>query len=186
MKLIVGLGNPGFKYRATRHNIGFMILDKIASRFGIRINNRLFSSLCGKGSIGESEVLLVKPLTYMNLAGKAVFEIVRKNDISLEDLLIIMDDVDLQLGRIRLRPGGSSGGHKGLRSIIEELETEDFSRLRVGIGPKEDQGFLSDYVLTPFKRAEKKRLGDSIERSCLCAEVWTREGTEPAMRSFNA
>jgi PTH1 family peptidyl-tRNA hydrolase len=163
-----------------------MVLDKVASHFGIRLKGKMFGSLCGKGSIGGEEVMLVKPLTYMNLSGKAVFEIAQKNDVSLGGILVIMDDIDLQLGKIRLKPGGSSGGHKGLRSIIEELETEDFSRLRVGIGPQRREGPLSDYVLRPFKRSERRDLTDSIDKCSLCVETWARKGSAAAMNRFNA
>lgn len=185
MKIIVGLGNPGFRYRATRHNIGFMVLDKIAGDAGIKIKKRLFGSLNGTGKAEGREVMLVKPLTFMNLSGKAVSEVREKRRVSLEDLLIIMDDVDLPLGTIRLKPKGSSGGHKGLRSIIEELKTEEFPRLRVGIGSQE-KGFLSDYVLAPFRKDEREILEDVITRCSLCAKAWIREEIEAAMNGFNS
>jgi len=188
MRLIVGLGNPGFRYRATRHNIGFMALDKIASRSRIKIKDRIFGALCGRGSVGGREALLMKPLTYMNLAGSAVARAVERKRLPLEDLLVITDDADLDLGRIRLRTGGSSGGHRGLRSVIEELGTEEFARLRAGIGPRPDREevFLSDFVLSPFGRGERGRLKESIESCCACAETWARDGAEAAMRIFNS
>lgn len=188
IKAVVGLGNPGFRYRATRHNIGFMVLDRIASDSRIKIKKRTAHSLYGRGRLMGQEILLVKPLTYMNLSGKAVSEIKESNDIPLEDLLIVMDDIDLPFGRIRLRPKGSSGTHKGLHSIIEELGTENFLRLRVGIGSQNNQGkasILSDYVLAPFKREEKKALDDLIERCSRCIRVWIKEGPEAAMNRFN-
>ncbi|MFH1752833.1 MAG: aminoacyl-tRNA hydrolase [Candidatus Omnitrophota bacterium] len=186
MKLIIGLGNPGFRYRATRHNIGFMVADRLAKRLGIKINNKLFNSLCGKGEIENVEVMLVKPLTYMNLSGKAVCEVMEKRGIPAEDILIIMDDIDLELGRIRLKEGGSAGTHNGLRSVIEELGIEGFSRLRVGIGPKTGEGLLRDFVLTPFKRSERGALDEAIADGSLCAEAWVKEGATAAMNRFNS
>ena len=186
MKLVAGLGNPGLKYRSTRHNIGFMVLDSLAARFGIRARKRAFNSLCGKGKIGGVEMMLAKPLTYMNLSGIALSAIKHKEGVALEDLLVIMDDVDLPLGKIRLRPKGSSGSHKGLRSVVEKLESESFPRLRVGIAPQEEVGYLKDYVLSPFKRNERKTLASSIERCTRCVETWARDGIESAMRIFNA
>lgn len=186
MKLIAGLGNPGLRYRSTRHNIGFMVIDKLASRYGIRIKDKLFQSLCGNGRIEGADVILVKPLTYMNLSGKAIIEIMKKKDISSEDILIIVDDADLELGRIRLRSKGSSGGHNGLRSIIEESGTEDIMRLRVGVGSQGRSGELRNYVLSPFKRAERGPLTDTIERSCLCVKAWVEVGASIAMTRFNS
>jgi len=186
MKLVVGLGNPGFRYRATRHNIGFMVLDKVASRSGIKIKNKLFNSLCGKGMVENEETMFIKPLTYMNLSGKAVCEVIDKKDISLDDVLVVLDDIDLELGRIRLKESGKAPTHNGLRSIIEELGTEGFSRLRVGIGPKTGEGLLRDFVLMPFKRSEKGALEGSIEKSFLCVECWIKEGGSAAMNRFNS
>ncbi len=184
MKLITGLGNPGFRYRATRHNIGFMVIDKIAVKSRIRLKRRGFNSLFGAGMISNQEVMLVKPLTYMNLSGKAILELKRKEKVALEDLLIIADDVNLEIGRMRMRPKGSSGGHKGLKSIIDELASEGFPRLRIGIGPKKDRD-LTGHVLAPFKRGERGMLYDAIENGCLCAEAWIGEGIESAMSRFN-
>ena len=150
MKIIVGLGNPGFRYRHTRHNIGFMTVDFLASRFRIRLRNRLFDSLCGMGAIGSEEVLLVKPLTYMNLSGKAVYQMVKHERCSLIEILIVMDDADLELGKIRIRPKGSAGGHNGLKSIIEELGTEEVPRLTeevvAGRSPR-DEGCPSEELM---------------------------------------
>lgn len=186
MKLIIGLGNPGFRYRNTRHNIGFMVLDRIAKDFCIKIKGKIFAhSLCGKGMIDNKDVMLVKPTTYMNLSGRALGEIIEELDIHLKDLLVIMDDIDLPLGRMRLRPKGSSGGHKGLHSIIEELGSEDFPRLRVGIKAHKKEGDLKDYVLSPFKRTERNTLCDLIERCSLCVKTWISEGIEAAMSRFN-
>ena len=143
--------------------------------------------MCGTGRIAGEEVMLIKPLTYMNLSGNAVLEIKKKKDISHEEMLVIIDDISLLLGKIRLRPNGSSGGHKGLRSIIERLNTDEFPRLRVGIGSKESKGVgdLSNYVLAPFKRSERRILKDLMKRSSMCVETWVREGAETAMSGYN-
>ena len=185
MKVIIGLGNPGFRYRSTRHNIGFMAVDLVASRSGIRVRKRLFDSLCGRGAIDGEEVLLVKPLTYMNLSGKAVYQMVKQEGCSLSDILIVMDDADLELGKIRLRPKGSAGGHNGLRSIIEELGTEELPRLRIGIGAADRSNGLRDHVLSPFMRAERDKVRESIESSAACVEEWVNEGIDAAMARFN-
>ncbi len=183
MKLIVGLGNPGFRYRSTRHNIGFMALDRMAETSGIRLKKRTAHSLFGMGKIGDQEIFLAKPLTYMNLSGKAVSEIVKSRDLSLDDLLVVMDDKDLPLGRIRLRQKGSPGGHNGLRSVAEELGTEEFPRLRIGIGP--NINILRDHVLTPFRRDEREALKDVLESSKRCIEIWIMDGIDTAMNRFN-
>jgi len=184
MKVIIGLGNPGFKYRHTRHNIGFMVLERVAKNTRIRIKNRSFGSLCGVGKIGRGEVMLAKPMTYMNLSGKAVSGIVKDKTLSLDELLVIMDDKDLPLGKVRIRKNGTSGGHNGLRSIIEELGTDEFPRLRVGIGPPKDM--LIDYVLTPFGRGERNTLESAIDKSILCIDTWISEGIDTAMNRFNS
>jgi PTH1 family peptidyl-tRNA hydrolase len=186
MKLIVGLGNPGLRYRSTRHNIGFMALDEIAARHRIRLRNRACNSLCGRGRLGGEEALLVKPLTFMNLSGGAVREIGKREDAGISDMLIILDDVDLPLGAIRLRAKGSAGGHKGLRSVIAELGTEDVARLRIGVGPGEREGALRDFVLSPFKRSERKILIESVKHAADCAEAWVADGAERAMSIFNS
>ncbi|MBL7068892.1 MAG: aminoacyl-tRNA hydrolase [Candidatus Omnitrophica bacterium] len=183
MKAIIGLGNPGFKYRHTRHNIGFMVLDRVAKSSRIRLKNKSFGSLWGVGKIGKEEVMLAKPLTYMNLSGKAVSEIVRNKGFSLENLLVIMDDKDLPLGKIRVRKNGTSGGHNGLRSIIEGLGTDEFPRLRIGIGPPKNM--LRDYVLTPFGRGERGGLSGAMEISILCVNVWITKGIDAVMNRFN-
>ncbi len=186
MKAIVGLGNPGFRYRSTRHNAGFMAAEMLARRSGIRLRERLFSSLCGKGNVGGERVLVAEPLTYMNRSGKAVRVIVEKNLMDLRDLLVISDDKDIELGRIKLKAKGSAGSHNGLISIIKELGTEEFSRLKIGIGAQLDGILLRDHVLASFKRSERKLLDRVLEQACLCAEAWIREGPEAAMNRFNS
>ncbi len=185
MKLIVGLGNPGFRYRSTRHNVGYMVLDGLAGQNKVRIRNRKHNSVCGAGNIAGEGVLLAKPLTFMNLSGHAVSLIIKKENISLEDILIISDDTALELGSIRFRERGSSGGHKGIGSVIDELKTQDFQRLRIGIGAKKGEMPLSDYVLAPFRRSEQSSLNDTIQKSCGCIETWIRQGAQAAMAKYN-
>ena len=185
MKAIVGLGNPGFRYKATRHNVGFMVADRLAQRSCIKLRERLFWSLCGRGSIGGKKAILAKPLTYMNLSGKAVRDLINKSAIGTEDLLIILDDKDIELGRIKLKTRGSGGSHNGLVSIIGELGTEEFSRLKIGIGSQRENALLRDHVLTPFKRNERKLLGQTIEQACQCVEAWVSAGAAAAMNRYN-
>jgi PTH1 family peptidyl-tRNA hydrolase len=186
VKAIIGLGNPGLKYIATRHNVGFLVVRHLARVRKIRLRQRLFHSLSGRGRIGACEVLLGLPNTYMNLSGEAVAEIVKAKKIALEDLLVVCDDINLPLGKMRIRPRGSDGGHKGLRSIIKELGSEDFSRLRVGIGlPQHKEQDLSKYVLARFKRSELKSVEEVVEEAARASQVWVQQGVTTAMNKFN-
>lgn len=134
MKVIIGLGNPGPKYENTRHNAGFMVLDKVADHYGVNVNTRKFKALIGETFVNFEKVLFVKPQTYMNLSGESVLEILNYYDLDEDDILVITDDLDLELGKIRLREKGSSGGQKGIQNIINRLNTQEFLRLKVGIG----------------------------------------------------
>jgi len=185
MKIVVGLGNPGLRYAGTRHNAGFMVTEHFAKKFGIRIRKRQYGALTGIGNIHGNEILFVMPQTYMNLSGEAVSQ--AKGSLeSLDDLMVIYDDIDLPLGEIRFRPKGSSGGHKGMRSIIESLDTEDFPRLRVGIRPSGDDVFdTTDFVLRAFTGPEKKILDKVIKKCADGLEVWLAEGLNAAMTEFN-
>lgn len=167
MKLIVGLGNPGLKYKNTRHNIGFLIIDKFA-----KINK------AGK------KTTLLKPKVFMNNSGVAVKTAVDRLRIGLDDILIVCDDINLELGIIRFRAKGSAGGHKGLRSIIENLNTENFNRLRIGISSDKKRG-LRDYVLSRFNPDEKIVLKEVVNRAGEAIGVWAEEGIETAMNRFN-
>lgn len=170
MKLVCGLGNPGLKYKNTRHNIGFLVVDNFA-----KVN---------KFKINKKELILLKPKTYMNNSGDAVKAAVDRLKIGLKDILIVCDDVNLKLGIIRLRASGRSGGHKGLKSIIERLHSENFNRLRIGIG-LERNGMLKDYVLSGFKSAERPLLKKIINTATDAITVWAEEGIEAAMNKFN-
>ncbi|HEY3383425.1 MAG TPA: aminoacyl-tRNA hydrolase [Vicinamibacterales bacterium] len=186
MKLIVGLGNPGKKYRDTRHNIGFAIADELARRFGTTFEAAPAEALMARArSFGPEGTLLLKPLTMMNLSGFAVSELARYFRIAIGDLLVVADDVNLPLGRLRVRPGGSAGGHNGLRSIIEQLGTQEFARLRVGVGRGDPRRDLADYVLAGFDADERPVVTESIGRAADASEMFVAEGIERVMNRFN-
>lgn len=172
MKLIVGLGNPTKEYENTRHNIGFMAVDALGDKSGIRIDTLKHKALIGKGVIGGQKVILAKPVTYMNLSGEAVREISDYYKIPAEDILIIFDDISLDVGRMRIRKKGSAGGHNGIKSIIAHLGTTDFPRIKVGIGAKKEGQDLADYVLGKFSKADRETLttvlSDVIKAQAQC------------------
>lgn len=185
MKLIVGLGNPGKKYEATRHNIGFVVVSALADKWKIKLNSKVFKSFVGKGKFFKEDVIIALPQCYMNNSGEVVAPLLSRKKVKLKDLLVICDDVNLSLGIMRIRAKGSSGGHKGLESIIGRLGTGEFSRLRMGIGEKGLKGNLSDYVLLPFDKNEKQILGEVVNSAVSCCEIWIREDTERAAHYFN-
>ena len=185
MKLVVGLGNPGRKYADTRHNVGFMVIDRLARRSGIEVTKRQCSALVGLGSIGRARVCLAKPQTYMNLSGEAVACLLRFYKISTADLLVIYDDRDLPPGKIRLRERGSAGGHRGMESIIGMLGTSDFPRLRVGIGRPAEIDAM-DHVLGGFSAEERPLMEDALDRAAEAVECVFTEGLVAAMNRFNA
>lgn len=181
---IFGLGNPGRRYAGTKHNAGAAVVDILARRHRIRLWRRRFQSACGKGRVGGREVWLVKPRAYMNLSGYAVAAAAEGLKLGPAGFLVISDDIDLPLGRIRLRPKGSAGGHKGLESIIGELGTPNFARLRVGVGaPSGDDA--AAYVLSPFEAGDEEVVGAALERAADAAEAWLAEGAARAMTAFN-
>ncbi len=185
MKLIVGLGNPGKRYEATRHNIGFVVVSALADKWKIKLNSKVFKSFIGKGKFFKEDVIIALPQCYMNNSGEVVAPLLSRKKVKLKDLLVICDDVNLSLGIMRIRAKGSSGGHKGLESIIGRLGTGEFSRLRIGIGEKGLKGNLSDYVLLPFDKNEKQILGEVVNSAVSCCEIWIREDTERAAYYFN-
>ncbi len=184
MKLIVGLGNPGRSYADTRHNVGFRVVDELARRWGLSLTQRKFNGVTADGRRGEQRVLLLKPTTYMNLSGRSIGEAVTFYKVALHDLLLVTDDLALPLGRLRLRARGSAGGHKGLVSTIRALGSEDFARLRVGIGSAEREDAVN-YVLGPFTPAEEEIIGPSISRAADAVEYWLENGVDSAMNKFN-
>lgn len=185
MKLIVGLGNPGKRYEATRHNIGFVVVSALADKWKIKLNSKVFKSFIGKGKFFKEDVIMALPQCYMNNSGEVVAPLLSRKKVKLKDLLVICDDVNLSLGIMRIRAKGSSGGHKGLESIIGRLGTGEFSRLRIGIGEKGLKDNLSDYVLLPFDKNEKQILGEVVNSAVSCCEIWIREDTERAAHYFN-
>ncbi|MEA4848809.1 MAG: aminoacyl-tRNA hydrolase [Clostridiaceae bacterium] len=185
MYLIVGLGNPGDKYRYTRHNVGFMVLDYFASAHNISISKIKHKALLGEGLIGEEKVVLAKPQTYMNLSGESVYELMHwyKDDISR--LIVVYDDADLDVGRIRIRPEGSSGTHNGMKSIIYILQTDKFPRIRLGIGKQPDYMDLADYVLGRFSDKEIPLMEEAVKSSSLAIEEIIKNGINSAMNKYN-
>jgi PTH1 family peptidyl-tRNA hydrolase len=191
MKLIVGLGNPGKSYAHNRHNAGFRCLNYFARLHSIRLDHRQCRAKVGIGEIGGEKLLLAKPGTFVNLSGKSVACLVHKHDIPLSDLLIIYDDLDLPLGKIRLRQSGGSGGHKGMNSIISALGSEDFPRIRVGIGrPQAEEQSLSEdaivhYVLSDFSPQEEAIIKPVIIKVAEAIDYFLSQGIEAAMSKFN-
>ena len=186
MSLIAGLGNPTREYENTRHNIGFMCVDTIAKEHEIRICENKHKALIGKGYINGNKVLLVKPLTYMNNSGEAIREIADYYKLDYEkDVIIIYDDIDLDVGRIRVRPKGSAGGHNGIKSIIAHLNTQNFARIRVGVGGKPEGGDLINHVLGHFNNEDGKVIEETRGRVVKALECILSDGVDTAMNRFN-
>ena len=185
LSLVVGLGNPGPEYANNRHNVGFQTVDLLAKRHGLRFGQRQHHARLVRGEICGMPVLLAKPLTYMNLSGRAVGALVTQRNIDIEHLLVVLDDLDLPVGAIRLRPGGGDGGHKGLRSIIQMLGSRDFARLRMGIGRPPGRMDPAAYVLRDFASAEKAECAVMRERAADAIELWLRLGLDAAMNQYN-
>ena len=185
--IIVGLGNPGRKYDGSRHNAGFDVIDELVDQYHIGGPERFGKSMIGKGRIGDRKVILVKPLTYMNLSGEAVQEIVHFYKVDpREDLLVISDDIDLEAGRLRIRRKGSAGGHNGLKNIVRHLGTEEFARIRVGVGAKPDPDYdLADYVLGHFSPDERKIMDETIAKAAEAAACAVTDGIDLAMNRYN-
>jgi len=186
VKLIVGLGNPGDEYKITRHNIGFLILEKLAKANSIKFKfSKRFNALIGEGVIGREKTLLAMPQTYMNLSGHSVRPALNWLKLKAEDMFVVMDDIALPFGSIRIKPKGSSGGHNGLNSIIESISTQEFPRMRLGILGRKNVKDLSNYVLDRFTKSEQKNLPEILDTASQACECWTREGTSAAMNKFN-
>ncbi len=187
MFVIVGLGNPGKKYENTRHNAGFIMIDALADKYGIRISEKKHKALCGTGVIEGVKVLLVKPETYMNLSGESVGEIMNFYKLDPEEeMLVIYDDISLAPGNIRIRKKGSAGGHNGIKSLIAHTGTQNFMRIKVGVGEKPKDWDLADYVLGHFSEEDKKEL-DAVTKNVLDAAVLMMQGdVDKAMNDFNA
>jgi PTH1 family peptidyl-tRNA hydrolase len=191
MKLIAGLGNPGIFYANNRHNIGFMCIKRLARDHKIPLNKKQGNARTGTGEIAGEKVILARPQTYMNNSGEVVDRLVNRHEIKLADLIVIYDDLDLPVGKLRIRRGGGSGGHKGIESIIDYLESGDFYRVRVGIGRPDEVGntdkeaAVIDHVLSNFSREEKKiikRIVPEVDKAVVCLIT---EGLEAAMNKYN-
>lgn len=182
--LVVGLGNPGDAYVKTRHNAGFMVLDEVAESFSISIEKRKFDALFGRGLIEDFEVILAKPMAFMNLSGIPVQKILNYFKIPFENMLVIHDDIDLAFGRLQIKENGGHGGHKGLKSIIETVGSSNFVRLRIGIGRSENIG-VANYVLGKFSPNEKKLLDRITKRARDAVVATTCKGAKEAMNIFN-
>ncbi len=189
MKLIIGLGNPGLEYKWTRHNVGFEAIDKLAYDFNINVNKNKFKSIYGEGIIHNEKVLLIKPLTYMNLSGECVREFLHfYKDLDTSDIMVICDDINLPLGSIRIRKKGSDGGQNGLKNIIYQLNKDDFPRLRIGVGQKPEHYTLANFVLSKFNKDEEDDIIKGITSATDAIEVFIKDrdnGISNAMNLFN-
>ena len=185
MYIIAGLGNPEKKYDGTRHNIGFRMLDAVAARFGIDVTEKKHKGIEGKGMIGSEKVILAKPLTYMNLSGECVREIADYYKVEPSKIIILFDDISLDVGKIRIRKKGSAGGHNGIKSVIAELGTDDFPRLKFGVGDKPSGGDLVDHVLGRFSVEDEERIQKEMGRVCDAVSCMVNEGYDAAMNKYN-
>ncbi len=186
MKLIVGLGNPGKKYANTRHNVGFRVIAELHSRFGSPRPSTKFESELVQVTHQGQKCLLQSPLTFMNLSGKSVRGVTDFYKIPVTEILVICDDFNLDLGRLRFRPGGSAGGQNGLKDIIQRLGTQDFARLRVGVGKPPAGWDVSNYVLGKFQTADGPQVEQAVKRAADGAQEWLKNGTQEAMNRYNA
>lgn len=185
MKLIVGLGNPGMQYAATRHNIGFEVIDSIAKTYNISVTKSKYKALIGEGNIAGEKVILMKPQTYMNLSGEAVKACMDFHKISNEDLVVIYDDISLEVGQLRLRQTGSAGGHNGIKNIIAQLGTQAFPRIKFGVGEKPAGWDLANYVLGRFSEEDMKIIGPRVGDAVKAIEMIIGSGIEKAMNNYN-
>ena len=185
MKCIVGLGNPGLEYKGTKHNIGFAVVEAFAKDNKIKMKQARHFSVSGKGKVAGIDVLLVLPQTFMNLSGNAVGELFGREVKNVEDLLVVCDDINLELGTIRLKKQGSSGGHKGLASIIHTLKRDDFPRLKVGIATEVHKGDITNYVLTPFKRKQYRIAAYAVAMARDAVASMIEDGIDTAMNTYN-
>jgi PTH1 family peptidyl-tRNA hydrolase len=183
--LIVGLGNPGREYRNTRHNIGFMVIDKLAADLDCKLTKVQSKAIVGKCKVNDSTVILVKPQTYMNLSGVSISSLLRFYKVDFPQLLLIHDDVDIPFGQTRLRPGGGSAGQKGVESVIEQLGSKSFPRLRMGIGQPPGQMDSAAYVLQDFSKSDEQFLGEFIDRASKAVRLFISDGLETSMNRYN-
>lgn len=185
MYIIVGLGNPGDKYAKTRHNVGFNVVDLLAKEYSIDVSKIKHKAMTGEGRVGTEKVILVKPLTYMNLSGESVVDICNYYNVDLEKLIVIYDDIDLEVGKIRIRKKGSGGTHNGMRSIIKCLGSNEFPRVRVGISKPKNGQDLADFVLSRFSKDDEAALSESYKNAVAAVDCTIRENLDLAMNRYN-
>jgi len=183
---VVGLGNPGKNYEGTRHNVGFDAIDLLAYRNNIKINKIKFKSVYGEGIIGNNKVILLKPQTYMNNSGMAVLDLYNFYKLPIENIIVVVDDIDIEFGTIRVKAKGSAGSHNGMKSIIYHLQSEKFPRVKIGVGQKKEGQDLADFVLSRFSREERDKIDLAIEKAALAVETIITAGVEKAMNQFNS
>jgi PTH1 family peptidyl-tRNA hydrolase len=184
-RIIVGLGNPGKEYEQTRHNVGFDAIDRFAARHRLSFGRISRGSQTAEGAVEGAKVTLLKPMTYMNLSGEPLSQFLRNHPHPPDAIMAVVDDIHLPVGKIRLRPGGSDGGHNGLKSLSAHLQTRDYPRLRIGVGEPGDPGRQVDYVLGRFSRDEMKQMDEVFDRLVVALEIWIESGIEAAMNRFN-
>jgi len=185
LRLVVGLGNPGKEYERTRHNVGFDVVEEFARLNGIAFGRRATRSKCADGVFEDKHVYVIEPQMYMNLSGVAVAEFIRQKPITPDQILLVADDINLPVGKLRMRPGGSDGGHNGLKSIFAHLQTRDIARLRVGVGAPADTAGQVDFVLSKFHPTDREIIDEAIGRAACAIEEWLREGLGAAMNKIN-
>ena len=185
MRLIVGLGNPGFEYHLTPHNLGFMAIDRLAEACGKELSRREAQALTAATELAGEQVVLAKPQTYMNLSGLAVARLLQNYELEPRDLLVLVDEIEIPLGMLRIRPRGSAGGHNGLKSIIGAIDTDDFSRVRMGVGPDRPLEDYVSYLLRPFRNADRQLVGEMVDQAAEAVQVILSEGVQKAMNRFN-
>ena len=185
VKLIIGLGNPGKPYEHTRHNIGFDVIDELANRWNAPLNQQKFNGMYASVHRPEGKVILLKPLTYMNLSGESVRPLMDYFDIDVEDIIVIYDDLDLETGKLRLRGKGSEGGHNGIKSLIQPLGTQEFNRIRVGVNRPPAGMKVADYVLSKFSKDDQVVVKEAIDKSCDAVEAALKKPFLEVMNQFN-
>ncbi|MBM7606567.1 PTH1 family peptidyl-tRNA hydrolase [Metabacillus crassostreae] len=185
MKLIIGLGNPGRQYEKTRHNVGFMVIDKLADNLSIPLDRQKFNGTYGIGHISGEKVILLKPLTYMNLSGECIRPLMEFYEITEEEIVVVYDDLDLPVGKTRLRTKGSAGGHNGIKSMIHHLGTQEFNRIKIGIDRPTNGMKISDYVLGQFTEEDHIGIKESIDASVSACEKWLTSSFVQVMNEFN-
>lgn len=185
MFAVVGLGNPGRKYRGTRHNVGFDTIDCLARRNGFKICKIKHKAIIGEGTIGKEKVLLVKPQTFMNNSGECVLDLYNYYKLPIENIIVIVDDIDIKFATLRIRKKGSAGSHNGMKSIVYQLQNDNFPRVRIGVGKPEPGRDLADFVLSGFTNEERRIIDETIERAAMSVEEIIINGIDKAMNEYN-